>query len=637
MRGTYPDVALSAHADLQRGMAQQIAVRTASLDASVNRGRATISNAVLAIDNLSASAAGSAGIRAGGSVDFTLTAQSPDLGALAKTVTGKTYKAAGSFHTTARVTGTAQRPAVADIFDADNVRYERFTLPHAHAEIAATPTRATLRRLEADLRSGRLLANGYVPLRASPPRGIGPPNAPLALSVTADKIDLAQFADLLPKGTSIQGLLDGTVALGGSLANPGLNGTLALANGAFVGPQLKSKLANVGAQLTFAGRSAILHDTSATVGGGALSLAGRVSVPDLQDPARNASLDLVASANNTYLDAPAYLKGRVNGKVTLVRNPGRAYVVGGNLALDSTRVPTQLFQRSSPQTASTAAPLPVSFNLGVDVGNDVRVQGGPVDIGAKGQLQIGGTLATPTVAGELDSTGGTISFFRTFRLQYPSTLVFDPSNGVIPNVDATATTNIDNPPTDVTLRVTGPATQLHVGLASDPNYSREQILGLLVGAQALGAVSGVQTSANSGARQNPFQAAAAGQLGTLLTQNVLEPLSSGLGSAVGLSNLEINYSPGGSIGLGAQKKIFKNVNAVFAQSFNYPPRQSIGLRANPNDATALQLTFFSQPTSNRFDPFEGARSLQSTNPSVTSVQPANGSSGFSFSYQRKFR
>ena len=140
----------------------------------------------------------------------------------------------------------------------------------------------------------------------------------------------------------------------------------------------------------------------------------------------------------------------------------------------------------------------------------------------------------------------------------------------------------------------------------------------------------------SGPSQNPVQAIAEGQLGNLLTQNVLEPFSSQLGSSIGLSNLAINYTPGSGASIGAQKRLVKDVNAVFAESFNYPQRESIGLRATPNKSTAVQLTFFSQPSSNRFDSFEGAQSLQSNNDSVSDAEPANGTSGFAFSLQRTF-
>ncbi len=636
VRGTYPRVGVTAHAALAGGIVGRVPVRSASLALRGANGRATISKAVLAIDNLDVTARGSAGLLPAAPLDLTLVARTGDTGALAKTITGRIYDTSGAVATTLHVTGSLARPRASDVLDATDLRYAKYTVPHAHVEAVVDKTRATLQRAEIDLQSGRVLAAGFAPLGSSYALA---KSGPVALSLTVANVTLGQFAKLLPKGTQAAGALDGGAALGGSIEAPDLNGTLALTDGTFVGPQLRSKLTKARGQLTFAGTSATLHDTSASVGGGVLGLDGNASVPSLRQPDRDLAYALHVRSDNAFLDAPAYLRGRVNGEVDIVRARNRTPVLGGNVAFTSTRVPlTAIFNPNAPQPTATAKAFDLALNLGVNVGRDVRVQGGPADIGAQGHLQIGGTLAAPTADGTLDSTGGTLSFYRTFRVQYPSTVAFDPSNGVIPNIDATATTTVDNPPTDVTLHVTGKATQLDVALASDPNYSREQILGLLVGAQALGAVSGVQTVAQNGGRQtNPFQAAAEGQLGTLLTQNILEPFSSQLGGAVGLNNLAINYSPGGSVNIGAQKKIFKNVNAVFAQSFNYPPRESIGLLASPNDATAVQLTFFSQPSSNKFDTFEGSQSLQSSNPSVTSVQPARGSSGFSFSFQRKFR
>lgn len=637
-RGAYPNLAFSGHAALTNGLVQRVAVRTAFVDVSAARGRATITNAVFAIDNLNAHASGSVGLQPSAPVDVTVTAQTADAGALAKTLTGATYDAAGAVTTSLHVTGALQHPAIEDTLDATAVRYGRYTLPHAHTDITFAPTRVTLRNAEADFTDGRLTATGFAPIRLQPAPGLGPATAPLALDLTVDHVGLAQFADLLPQGTQAAGTLDGRVALGGSQRNPGLTGSLALAGGSFSGPQERSKISNAVATVAFAQRTVTLSNASATVGGGTFTASGSASVPDLRDPARDATANFRIASDNAVFDLPQYFKGRVLGAVTLTRASGAPLQVGGNLAFSSTRIPaTAILPSNSPQTASSAAPLPVDFNLAIDVGNDVRVQSGPVDIGAKGDLQVGGTLAKPTASGKLTSTGGSISFYRTFEVQYPSTVTFDPSDGVIPYVDATATTTVPNPETDVTLHITGPATQLNVGLASDPSYSREQILGLLVGVQAFGAVSGVAAT-NGGPQQNPFQALAEGQLGSLLTQNILEPFSSQLGSAVGLSNLAINYTPGaGGLNVGAQKKLFKDVSLVFGQSFNYPPRQSIGLVASPNDATAIQLTFFSQPTSNRFDTFEGAQNLQSTNQSLTAVEPANGTNGFAFSLQRKFK
>jgi autotransporter translocation and assembly factor TamB len=635
VRGVYPNVALNAHASLSNGMVERVAIRQAALDMRAAGGRATITNAVLAIDNMTANASGFIGFRPSDPVDLRLTAQTGDIGALAKTLTGKSIDASGRFTTALRVTGNATNPVLADTSDADAVRYERFTLPHAHAEAALTRTRATLRTAEFDLTGGRLLASGTVPLQTAPTAAVAD-NAPLALELTADHVNLAQFAALLPKGTQASGVLNGTVGLVGTRANPGLRGTLALSGGSFVGPQLKSPLTNGVAEIAFAGRSVTLQQASVTAGGGTISANGNVTVPDLRDPAQSASVNLAVVSHYAVLDAPAYLKGRINGTVSIVRAPHSEALVAGNLEFTSTRIPpTALLPSGGASPAAVQSPLPVAFNLHVNVGDDVRVQGGPIDVGAKGQLVVGGTLAAPTIAGRLVSTGGTISLYHTFQLQYPSVITFDPSSGVIPDVDAIATTTVESPETDVTMHVTGPATNLNVALSSDPNYSREQILGLLVGVQALGAVGGLQPG-TTGPRQNPVQALAEGQLGGLLTQNILEPFSSQLGSAIGLSNLAINYAPGQGASVGVQKRLLKDVNAVFAESFNYPQRESIGLRATPNKATAVQLTFFSQPSSNRFDSFEGAQSLQSTNESVSDAEPANGSSGFALSFQRTF-
>jgi len=635
VRGTYPNVGLSAHAALAGGRFGRVAIRTASLDLRADGGKATISNALLAIDNGSARAEGSFGMRTSGPLDLAVVAQTDNLGALATTITGKPYDAAGHVTTTLRITGTPQHPLLAGIFDATAVRYQRFDVARAHAEAAVGETRATLRNAEVDLSGGRLLASGDLPLERTPAFGIAQ-NAPLSLAFTADHADLAQFASLWPKGTAMSGLLDGTVDVIGTRSAPGLRGQLALSNGSFAGPQLRSKLTNGMAELVFANRTVTLQNTSVSVGGGSISASGSATVSDLGDPLRSASANLAIVSHYAVLDAPAYLKGRINGTVTIVRAPGAEALVGGNLAFSSTRIPPAALMSSGGASPSASAlPIPVALKLGVDVGDDVRLQGGPIDIGAKGRLDVGGTLAAPTIEGKLVSTGGTLSFYRTFQLGYPSVVTFDPSSGVIPDVDAIATTTVDNPPTDVTLRVTGPATKLNVALASDPSYSREQILGLLVGAQNLGALSGVSTVAGT-PQQNPFQSLAEGQLGTLLTQNILEPFSSQLGSAVGLNNLAINYTPGGGASVGAQKKLLKNVNAVFAESFNYPPRESLGLRDAPNPGTAVQLTFFSQPNSNRYNVYEGAYALQSTNEAVTDSEPANGTSGFSLSLQRRF-
>ncbi len=636
IRGTYPDVVAVAHAQLDGGTAGRIAIRKLAIDARAAGGRVTVGSAVLAIDNAQATASGSLGLKPHGPVDAGAVVRVADIGALAKTITGRSYDASGALTTTLHVTGTPEQPLVSGVFDGERVRYASYTIPHARAAVALTSTHVNLQSAEVDLNGGRLLATGAAPLRLNP-LGIGPATAPIALRLSAEGIDIAQFGAFFPKGTQAAGLLNGGAALVGTLAKPGLSGTLALSNGSFVGPQLKSKVTDAVARVTLSGTTATLHDTSAAVGGGTLSASGNLTVPSLRRPARDASGSLQVTLDNPVLDAPQYFRGRVDGNLTVTRAVDSPLDVGGKLAFSSTRIPlSAVFNPNAPKASTSAAPLPVAFDLDVGVDRDVRLQGGPADVGATGNLHVGGTLAAPTAQGRLETVGGgTISFYRTFRVQDGSTLDFDPSDGVVPTVDVNATTTVPNPQTDVSLAVTGLATKLNVALTSSPSYDQSQILGLLVGAQALGAVSGV-ASTSGGAQQNPFQSLASGELGTLLTQNILQPFGSQLGGAIGLSDLALNYAPGSGIDVGAKKKLFKNVNAVFAQTFSYPQRQSIGLQAtNSANTTAAQVTFFTQTATSEFASIQ-PQTFFSSNQVVTAAQPTNGDEGLSFSLQRKF-
>lgn len=641
VRGRYPGLAVTTTASLADATIGRIPVQRASFAATASAGRATITSAVFDIPNLSVEASGYVGLTAASDVALDVRAQSPDIGALAKTATGQTYPVHGTFDVDASARGRVGNPDLGATIDGTKVAYQDFTIPRVHAQASlrrsSDPHFATLavQTAEVDLTKGSITASGTAPLRLSP-RFLVRQGQPVALDVKIAGIDLMQFGSALPKGTKLGGTLDGNVDLGGTLRAPSVMGQIVLARGSYVGPAETNPISNLGATLAFGGTSAQLSALHADVGGGTLDGSGSASVPDLRDPAHDLAFNFQLVANHAVIDAPQYLKGRVDGTLTI----GRAVsdprpTLGGALAVQNARIPlTAIFNPSSPAATSTSAPPDVALALDVKAVHDVRIQSGQVDIGALGQAHAGGTVAAPTLAGEFDATDGTVSFYRTFRLQ-SGTVAFSADNGVIPTVDASATTTLTNPETFVTLGVRGLATQLNVDLTSDPSYSRDQILGLLLGLNAFGAVNGVAAGGQQTGGVNPITGIAQGQLGTLLTRNVLEPLGANLGGAVGLQSLAINYDPfGGGLDVGAQKKLFKNVSAVFAESFNYPTRSSLGLLAKPNDRTAVQLTFFSQQGSGNFT--DAPTTLNSTAQSVTASQPANGTSGFSFSLQRKY-
>lgn len=637
IRGHYPALAFGLNASVEGGRFGRVPIERLSLRATAQNGRVTVGSASFAVDGLDAEGSGSFGLRPVDALALNVQADVPDIAALYKTLAGKAPPdgIGGAAKTVAQIAGSPQQPRVHVDLVLDALHYRDYTLPHAHAALSASTTLLSLETAELDLTKGRITANGRAPLELAPAPGLGPASAPVSLEISADQVDLAQFAPLLPKGTDLGGLLAGRLGLLGTIAQPRLDGTLALVDVSFASPQERAKLTGGTAQLTVAGTSASLHDAHIDVGGGTIALQAKASIPSLRAPGRDLTYDLEATASRAGLDLPAYFKGAVDGQITLTKVPGSEPSLVGDLTFNDTRIPlSAVLGAAGPSPAASPSFPDVALNLRVTARRDVRVQSGQVDIGAQGSARAGGSLQNPTLAGRFVATDGTLDFYRTFILGSDSAVSFTPALGVVPRVNAYATTSIPDPPTRVDLHVTGTATQLNVALQSDPPYTREQIVGLLAGLQNLGAVQGVTTTQTQN-NQNFLGNVAAGQLSSMFTRNLLEPLGAHVGSAIGLSSLSLGYDPSAGLGLGARKAILRNLDVIYAESFNYPQRTTVGLRASPNRATALQLTFFSQQGSGKF--INAPATLVAGDQAVTASQPANGTSGFSFSLQRKFR
>ena len=375
-----------------------------------------------------------------------------------------------------------------------------------------------------------------------------------------------------------------------------------------------------------------------------MAAAGWLSIADPR-ALRGISFAMQARADNAHLEMPAYFQGNLNGAVSAARSEDGPIVVGGDVAVTSARIPLSAFYNPS---ASNGPPphLPaVAFDrLRITAGRDVRVQSGEVDVGGTGSVTLGGTLSKPTLAGAFDATGGSVNFYRTFTVNRGS-ISFAPTSGLVPYVDAFASTYIADPATAIRLHITGPVSNMDLGLASDPSYNREQILGLLTGLNQIGAVRGVASGNGAsggfslpGAAQN----LALGQANTVFTRQLLEPLSASVGGALGFNDLQITNDLQGGVGLSAAKAFGKNVTAAFNQSFGIPKVQSFALEAHPNIATALRMRLYSTSGASIVgittsqQPDIADMNVLNLNP-LTAIANPSGTNGFDFSFVNKFR
>ncbi len=634
--GTYPDLAMRARAAVFNGTAWRMPIERFDVSASAVQGRGRIDSAVLDVPSMTTQAAGTFGLHAGDPLALTVTSTSPNLGDFLTRATGKKFGVNGSMSSVLHVEGTRAAPLVRDNLTLADVRYHNLSVPRITGEIDVNRQSVAVRNGVIDLDRGRALVSAAVPIALSGTH-VAPANGPITGSVTADDVELSNFAALLPKGTQMSGRIDGRVDAGGTVGAPNLNGALSLADGTFKGPVERSPITGIAAKVGFAGTRAELQ-SHAFVGTGTVTASAVASLPNLRRPA-DATFNFNGTATNARLDLPAYFQGTLNGAVAMVRTPGSPATMSGNLELSQARLPLAAFLALN-RGGSSKLQLPnVAFNgVQFSAGPDVRIQSANVDIGTTGAVRLGGTLDAPTLAGGFHSTGGSLSFYRTFYVERGD-VHFDPSSGLIPDINAVATTFVPDPATAVRLHVTGPATNMNLALASDPQYSREQILGLLVGAQQFGAVHGVASTGGGGfSTSAAARSLAYGELNTAFTRNMLEPLSTQLGSALGFTEVQITSDLQTGVGVNAVKALGKYVNAIYRQTFGYPEQQSVALEARPNDANAYRITAYSATGPTLFSlqqPQPAAANVLNVNP-ATSYTPIGGSNGVSLLYLRRW-
>lgn len=631
--GTLAAPLFIANAALTNGAVQGYHLTALTLAANGDARSAHLTAFHVAGPGLTADASGTLGYGSHDPIALALHAQSDDIALLAKSLGVKTG-AAGAFTTTLNASGTRSAPQLAQTLDITNLRSGNYTLPRLHAELAADPRTLNVRTIEADLTHGKFFATATLPIRLTAPIGLR--DAPLAATFRADDIDLAQFANFLPNSSKLAGRIDGQLAASGTQRDPIIAGTITLAGGSYSSTLVRSAFTNMRARIEIARANARVTDLHADIGGGSFDGSANATYGDLRDLKRTLAVDGTISAKNAAINIANLFTGTINGTIDATKPQNAIPTIGGMLAFSKTRIPLAVLINKRASNEMQPAPRTVNFDLNVEAANDVRVQGPGVDIGARGAVALTGNLARPQLSGRMTSTDGKLSFYRTFVLRQGA-VEFHPEDGLIPDVDATATTHITNPSADILLHVTGPATNLNLDLASSPSYDKEQILGLLVNAQALGAVPGVETANNGGAGINAGSIAG-GFLGNELTQNLLQPIGSQLGQSLGFEDLALGYDFGAGFSAGARKQLGKNLYASFNQTFGGDQRQSITLNYDLPHNASIALTAFNAGnqtptvllTQQLFAP------VGPTNFTLEALQPPPGVSGIVLNYQRKY-
>jgi hypothetical protein len=497
------------------------------------------------------------------------------------------------------------------------------------------------------------------------------------MDATATDVDLATFQSLLGNDTRLAGALNGHLGISGTVGNPRIFGQVSATNASYVSALEVTPITQTVAQLTFEGTHATLDRLHAQLGGGTLDGSGSLNFGGgLSGGPLGYAIAL--QTRGAQISMPQFGSGTFDSSLSLQRTPGQLAQLKGKATISSTVISFNsllALSGGAPSGVKTGPPFNLGFDLGITAGKDVHVRSGGVglfglDISGEGTAHLAGTLEKPAMTGQFNSAGGTLTLIdRAFRVE-EGRVTFNPANGALPDIYAVATTTVTNPDpnpqrnptgsTQITARVNGTVPQVKISLTSSPGgYTEQQLLALLLPLNALagpiqftdtgvvlpaGQIAGAPAPGTGALLPNIFERRENGTvtigqeafniLNAQFTSGLLAPLETALSSTLGLSDVNLTVDYGGNVGISLRRPLAHDFYAIYGTSLGVPVRQTYGFAYQPNAFTSAQFTMFFQqgPTPLFLSPGQ----VLSNNPRATAGQAVQGTSGFTFLFQRLF-
>ena len=676
--GRWPRLGITGDASLTDGSLYGYAVRDGHVRARSDSARMTFSDTVLDLGFVRFDASGSAGFDKRDPLALSVHGQAADIGKALVTLLpkGPRYDVGGAIQADARIGGTVAQPRVSLGFELTDARYRTLQIPRILGSVGFDGHTLIVNDAEATFTKGTALVAGSLPFSLQP-FGVNS-EAPVSFTLALGGVDLTPFAPFVPgPQTKLGGTVDGRLAFEGTLNAPRVIGNIALANGSYFSNLDRAGVKNANAQLAFLGTSVALQALHANLGTGTLDGSGQLDLPF--PGVHTSNYAVVLNAHGARIDSPQYGSGTIDGTMQL-KSESPVPMFSGDLTVANASIPILSIYRNTAGGGGGGGvrglPLDVAFDVRARAAKNVRVQASSpyIDIGTTGTLALTGTLAAPKLDGVLTATpGGLFSTYnRAFRVQQ-AVVTFNPANGVLPYVDLRAYAHVTNPdpdPTrnavgsaDITVTVQGPADELAAGTgsgivySSNPPYSQEQIIGLLLDASVFGAVNFGQqqngvTLRGAPGESNPllppgvtpyqagvlnFNQEAFSILNGQLTQRLLAPVERVFTGPLDLSDFELTVDYGGGLGYNALKQVGKrDIYASLGQILSTPVRSTAGFTARPDATTSIQFSYFTQNGNPAYtNNANGSASLLGP-VRLKGIQPLSNRQGFTFLIVRKY-
>ena len=330
--------------------------------------------------------------------------------------------------------------------------------------------------------------------------------------IIADSLSLAPFDALLTDVRDMEGRVSGTLAIGGTIEEPNLDGTLRLVNGAVTMVALDQRYEQITGTATLAGRVVTITSLTAHAGGTA-TLTGTIELTELTEPV----FDVAATMDAFHVmgvddEAPAEVSGTVNldGPLTGLVMTGGVSVTDGAVVIPDFRGSTldeAIFlepgEMQLDDPLATGNPVLDNLrirNLDVDIEGDVWfIVENQVRAQLAGELIVNKTGEEYRVIGELEGERGTYTLaagpiVRRFDINY-ARLTFQDETELNPTLEVLASrTIIDQTgrPVDIDVNIGGTmrAPTLALGSGDATGIPQSELLSFLFFGQPSFALGG---------------------------------------------------------------------------------------------------------------------------------------------------
>lgn len=324
--------------------------------------------------------------------------------------------------------------------------------------------------------------------------GMGGDEVPLDLRAQAQVG--ASWLELVVPDLRLGGRIQALATVGGTLADPTLDGQGEVVDGNLIIPDFPHSLEELQAIVLLYPDRAVLDSSTARVAGGRLRVAGQVDPGEEGWVAGELGYRFQSELTSVALRYPEGFLLRGDANLVLATTPDGRRISGQvdlNRAFYLQDVPvgiTELLSRMFEPTrleAGTADPELTATQLNVAIQGEgaLRVRNNVADLSGDIDLVLRGSLASPVLFGqvEVDRGGKIVYSDNDYRVER-GLLTFANPYRIDPVIDLVATTDIRS--YDITLNLAGTLERLNASFTSDPPLADLEVVSLITTGQPLG-------------------------------------------------------------------------------------------------------------------------------------------------------